>query len=304
MTLNTKVITDTSEIFEIDRGDVIQLDDNLYEVKGHERENRFGMDDPKFWVKRVEDLKTGEKKIIKLSFLESFDTYIGGAKIRCFRNPDKEARILKLVEDHPSFMHGTAHRDEKGNILRVLDIIPGQNFLMYISGLSMTHKEYFDSVFPGVLKRLVKAVEAIRFLHMHGFKHGDIRNDHIIVHRDSGQFMWIDFDYDYEATENPYGVDIFGLGNILINALGKGFHTIDLIAQEPEAYRMLDHNMDTGDFSILYRRRFINLRKIYPYIPKLLNDIVMHFSSSANIYYESTDEILEDLNRCLYSLYE
>jgi hypothetical protein len=124
------------------------------------------------------------------------------------------------------------------------------------------------------------------------------------VHRETGEFIWIDFDYDYEATENPYGVDIFGLGNILINALGKGFHTVDLIAQEPEVYRMLDNNIDPGDFSILYRRRFINLRKIFPYIPRLLNDIIMHFSSGANIYYESTDEILEDLNRCLYSLYD
>ncbi|HDR16317.1 MAG TPA: protein kinase, partial [Desulfobacteraceae bacterium] len=259
--MSTKIITDTSEIFEIDRDDVIQIDDKLYLVRGHERERRFGMEDPKFWVKRVEDLQTGEKKIIKLSLLESFDTYIGGAKIRCFRNPEKEAKILKLVEDHPSFMHGESHKDEKGNILRVLDIVPGENFFMYIAGLSMPHIEYYYSVFPGVLKRLVKVVEAIRFLHLNGFKHGDIRNDHIIVHRDSGQYIWIDFDYDYEATENPYGVDIFGLGNILINALGKGFHTIDLIKQDPDVYHCLEGNITSGDFSILYKRRFINLRK-------------------------------------------
>ncbi len=304
MNLSTRIITDTSEIFEIDRGDVIQVGGRHYTVKGHERESRFGMEDPKFWVKRVEDLETKEKKIIKLSFLESFDTYIGGAKIRCFRNPDKEAKILDLVKDDSSFMHGIAHRDEKGNILRILDIIPGQNFLMYIAGLSMPHRNYFNSVLPDVLRRLVKAVEAIRFLHMNGFKHGDIRNDHIIVNRDTGQYVWIDFDYDYEATENPYGVDIFGIGNILINAIGKGFHTVDLIAQDPDAYSCLDGKIEPGDFSILYRRRFINLRKIYPYIPKILNDIVMHFSCGANIYYESTDEILEDLNRCLYSLFE
>jgi serine/threonine protein kinase len=302
--LSARVITDTTEIFEIDRGDIIRIGDRLYSVKGHERERRFGMEDPKFWVKRVIDLQTGETKIIKLSFLESFDTYIGGAKIRCFRNPDKEAQILELVKDHPSFMHGTHHRDDKENILRVLDIVPGQNFFMYIAGLSMSHQEYFTTFFPEVLKKLVKAVEAIRFLHIHGFKHGDIRNDHIIVHRNTGEYIWIDFDYDYEATENPYGVDIFGIGNILINAIGKGFHTVDLIAQNIESYASLKGNITSGDFAILHRRRFINLRKIYPYIPKMLNDIAMHFSRSANIYYESTDEILEDLNRCLYSVIE
>lgn len=302
--MNTKLITDTTEIFEIDRGDVIRVGEKLYSVKGHERERRFGMEDPKFWVKRVIDLESGETKILKLSFLESFDTYIGGARIRCFRNPDKEARILELVRENASFMQGTAHTDEKGNILRILDIVPGQNFLMYMGGLSIPHRVYFDTVFPEVLSRLVKAVEAIRYLHINGFKHGDIRNDHIIVNRNSGQYTWIDFDYDYEATENPFGVDIFGIGNILINAIGKGLHTVDMIVENPEAYCALKGDITPSDFSILHRRRFINLRKLYPYIPKMLNDIAMHFSRGANVYYESTDEILEDLNLCLYSIFE
>ena len=67
-----KLITDTSNFFSIDRGDIVQINGRRYKVTGHERERRFGVEDPKFWVKRVIDTETGEKKIVKLSFFETF----------------------------------------------------------------------------------------------------------------------------------------------------------------------------------------------------------------------------------------
>ena len=97
----------------------------------------------------------------------------------------------------------------------------GPNFFLYIDSFNISYGTYLSNVLPDILKRLVKAFEAIRFLHIHGFKHGDIRNDHIIVERHTGNYVWIDFDYAYEISENPFGLDIFGLGNILINAIGK-----------------------------------------------------------------------------------
>ena len=297
-------VTDTTEIFSIDYGDIIQIGEKSYTVTGHERERRFGMEDPKFWVKRTIDADTGERKILKLSFPESFETYFGKVTVKCFRNPKKEADILELVKDHPYFMHGKTHRDEKGNIIRVLDIVPGLNFLLYIDSFNMGYKTYFKKALPDILKKLVKAFEAIRFLHIHGFKHGDIRNDHIIVDRDTGNYVWIDFDYDYEASENPFGLDVFGLGNILINAIGKGFHNVQMILNDTITYGDLKDRLDPGDFSIIHKRRFINLRKLYPDIPKPLNDILMHFSRGADIYYEFAEEIIEDLNRCLYSIFE
>ena len=299
-----RLITDTSEIFSIDYGDVIQIADKHFTVTGHERERRFGMEDPKFWVKRAVDLETGEKKILKLSFLEAFETSFGGARVNCFRNPEKEAKILEIVKDHPYFMHGTSHRDEKDNIIRILDIVPGLNFLLYLDSLSIGYDTYLYKVLPGILKKIVKAFEAIRFLHINGFKHGDIRNDHIIVEQGTENFVWIDFDYDYETEENPFGLDIFGLGNILIYAVGKGFHTVHMILNDTITYGDLKERLEPGDFSILHKSRFINLRKLYPSIPKMLNDIIMHFSRGANVYYEYVEEIVEDLNRCLYSIFE
>jgi hypothetical protein len=277
--------TDTTDFFAIDYGDEILIGGKRYIVKGFARESRFGLEDPKFWVKRAADTETGERKFIKLTFFESFETSIGGVKIRCFRNPDKEGKILELVKNHTSFMHGEAYLDAKGNVVRVLNVVRGPNFFNYLDRYKMRYEDYFQQALPGILKKLVLAFEAIRFLHINGFKHGDIRNDHIIVNRVSGTYVWIDFDYDYEATENPFGLDIFGLGNILIYAIGKGFHNLHMISSDERIYGDLIDRIEPEDFSILDKWRFINLRKLYPTIPKMLNDILMHFSQGAHVYY-------------------
>ena len=96
-----RAFTDTTNFLAIDYGDQILVDGRRYRILGHERESRFGLDDPKYWVKRAEDQQTGEKKIIKLAFFESFETVLGGVTIRRFRNPAKEGQVLKLVKDHP-----------------------------------------------------------------------------------------------------------------------------------------------------------------------------------------------------------
>lgn len=297
-------ITDTTEFFSIDFGDIIQLGEKQFQITGHERERRFGMDEPKFWVKTAVDLDTGEKKILKLSFLESFETTLGGVKIRCFRNPEKESDILELVRDHPLFMQGTSYKDTKGNNVRVLDIVRGINLFVHLDSIQADYESYFRSVLPGILGRLLKAFEAIRFLHIHGFKHGDIRNDHLMMERETGNYVWIDFDYDYEASENPFGLDIFGLGNILLYTVGKGFHNLHTIMNDRVAYGDLFDHLDASDFSILDKWRLVNLRKVYPWMPVMLNDILLHFSRGAEVYYEFVEEIIEDLNRCLHSVFE
>lgn len=302
--MRERIFTDTSDIFSIDYGDIILANGRHYRVTGHERERRFGVEDPKFWVKRVVDTETGEKKIIKLSFFEAFEKTIGGVKIRCFRNPEKEGEILDLVKSHPCFMQGKACRDSKNNNIRVLDPVRGPNFFIYIDSLPGDHETYFHNMFSDILKKIVKSFEAIRFLHVHGYKHGDIRNDHIIVERDTGNYVWIDFDYDFETDENPFSLDIFELGNILLYAIGKGFHNIHMIRNDRSLYGDLMERMEPPDFSILDKWRFLNLRKLYPYIPLTLNNILAHFSRGAEIFYESVEEIIEDLNRYLYSAFK
>ncbi len=301
--MSGRLFTDTTNFLHIDRGDEILIDGKRYKVTGHERESRFGMTDPKFWVKKAIDPDTGERKIIKLAFFESFETSLAGIKIHCFRDPEKEAKVLDTVRNHSHFMQGESHLDPKGNNIRLLDVVRGPNLYVHIPSLEMDHETYFHTVLPTILKKLVKLFEAIRFLHFHGFRHGDIRNDHVIIENDTGNFVWIDFDYDYETPENPFGMDIFGMGNILLYAVGKGYHDMHGISTEPEVYEDLKDRVVPDDFSILNRWRLTNLRKLYPYVPTILNDILLHFSRGADIFYETTEEIIEDLNRCLHLVF-
>ncbi|GBC59561.1 hypothetical protein DENIS_0500 [Desulfonema ishimotonii] len=297
-----KVFTDTTDFFAIDCGDEIRVGDQRYLVTGYERERRFGIEDPKFWVKKARNLSTGDRKIIKLSYFETFNVTIGGVPVRCFRNPDKEGDILDCVRDRPDFMQGTACRDSEGNNIRILDIVRGPNFFVQIGNLRLDHATYFHDELPGILRRLVTAFSAIAFLHRHGFRHGDIRNDHIIIERNTGRYVWIDFDYDFAASENPFSLDIFGVGNILLYAVGRGFHTVHMIDSDRNVYGDLLERVTPGDFSLLDKWRLMNLQKFYPYIPPMLNNILMHFSKSANVYYDVIDEIIDDLNGYLDSL--
>ncbi|AOY59627.1 MULTISPECIES: protein kinase [Desulfococcus] len=297
-----KVFTDTSDFFAIDNGDEIIVGEERYAVFGHERERRFGIDDPKFWVKKVKNIHTGEKRLIKLSYLETFFVTIGGVPIRCFRDPDKESRILELVKGHPHFMQGVSFKDTRNNNIRVLDIVPGPNLFVQLGTITMDHYTYFHTLLPDILKHLITAFNAIQFLHANGFRHGDIRNDHIIVERHTGNYVWIDFDFEFDAPENPFSLDIFGIGNLLIYAVGKGFHTVHGIRNDPRTYGNLFDRLEPGDFSLLDKWRFVNLRKFYPYIPPMLNDILMHFSQQAEVYYESVGEISDAVDGYIQSM--
>jgi len=292
-------ITDTTDFFAIERGDEILIGGKRYIVTGHERERRFGLDDPKFWVKIAIDTDTGEKKLIKLSYFEGFETSLAGIKIKCFRNPEKEAKILELVKDHPNFMQGESYQDTAGNTVRILDVVKGQSFFTYMETIHMSHEQYCEEVLPKLLCALIKPLEAISLLHVQGFKHGDIRNDHLWLEKDTGNYVWIDFDYDYETTENPYFFDLVGIGNILLYTVGKGHHETHLIKYDRERYGDLFERLEPGDLALIDRSRFMNLRKFYPHVPKQLNDILMHFSRSADVYYESIFEIVGDLKHCL-----
>ena len=298
-----KIHTDTSEFFSIDGGDIIQVGEKQFKVTGHAREMRFGIEDPKFWVKRAVDIDTGDRKYIKLSFLETFKTKLGGLTIQCFRNPEKEGEILDLTRNHPYFMHGKVYRDDKNNNIRVLDIVHGENYLFYIDSFKMPYEEYYKKHLPSLLKDLVRLFEAIRVLHVNGYTHGDIRNDHVIRENHTGNLVWIDFDYDYSTSENPFSLDLYGLGNILCYTIGQGFHTYYHLKKESTRYGNLVEQLVPEDFSLLDQRRLYNLRKLYPMVPKTLNNILLHFSIGAEVAYESVEEIIEDLNRSLQAFY-
>lgn len=292
-------IDDISDFFNIDCDDEIEVGGRYYRITGHEKERRFGIEDPKFWVKRAIDLENGNRKIIKFAYFESFFTTLGGVKIRCYRSPDKEGEVLECMHGHPLFMQGEVFRDRHDNNIRVLDIVRGTNLYVKLDNLVMDHRTYFETVMPDLLRGLLPAFDAIRELHMQGFRHGDIRSDHLMIEWRTGNMVWIDFDYDYDAPENPFGLDLFGLGNILAYVLGKGYHDLYMIASDTGPYKGVMDRIDPGDCSILDRSRLLNLKKLYPYIPEQLNDVLLHFSRSSQVFYETIDEFLADFNKAV-----
>ena len=286
-------VKDTADFFHVDYDDVVVLDGIPYFVRNNEREGRFGIDDEqKFWVKRARDLSTGEVKILKWVFKERFESKIGNLVFECVRSPQKEARILELVRGRPEFMQGKTVLDSSGGQLRILDYIHGRTLGQIAIEMGKDHEDFFHNFYPALLDEFIRVIEAIRFLHDNGEKHGDIRRDHIIKDDSTGQYRWIDFDFNYRHGESRFGYDLFGLGNVLLFITGRGDITTYRLLHEDPA--LLDR-LSEDDVNIVFRNRVNNLRKIYPYIPEKLNRVLMHFSFSAPIYYEETKELLEDL---------
>ena len=286
-------VKDTADFFRVDYDDVVVLDGVPYLVRNNEREGRFGLEDEqKFWVKRARNLVTGEINILKWVFKERFQARIGNLVFDCVRSPQKEARILELVRGKPDFMQGKTVLDAAGGQLRILDYIQGKTLAQCTPELGKNHEDFFFHYYPALLDEYLRTVEAIRFLHENGEKHGDIRRDHLIKDNATGRYRWIDFDFNYRHGESRFGYDLFGLGNILLFITGRGdITTHRLLAAHAD---VLDR-ITEDDVSIVFHNRVANLRKIYPYIPEKLNRVLMHFSLSSPVYYEETRELLEDL---------
>ncbi len=216
-------ISDTSDFMAIQRGDELSLGGNLYLVTGHESEQGFGLDgEPKFWVKRAVDLKTQQKKIIKLVFFESFTNRIGGVPVVFYRSPRKEADVLQLVLGHPHFMQGFSFQDSVGNEVRVIDRIKVRSLRDHVLDIRAEYEKYYHDFLPTIPEALLDCFTSLAFLHAQGQVHGDVRWDHILIDEQTGLFRWIDFDYTYHFPEHPFGLDLFGLGNILAAVVGKG----------------------------------------------------------------------------------
>lgn len=87
-----KIFTDTTEFMNIDYSDVIKLGNEHFLVLKNEQERRFGLVDPKYWVKRGKHLESGQPQILKLAFYETFPMHIGPFEIKCYRSPRKESK--------------------------------------------------------------------------------------------------------------------------------------------------------------------------------------------------------------------
>ena len=295
-----RVVTDTTNFMNLITGDVVELEGRLFVIKGEAKEGRFGLDDqPKPWVKTALDMKDGSPKLLKLMFFEEFNLPLGGVRIHCYRSPTKESRILDLMRGDVRFMQGRTMLDSAGNNIRVLEKIRGLPFCDWLEEKTISHEAYYQTLMRQVLEDLVEACRAIGWLHMHGERHGDIRRDHLWLDKHQGLYRWIDFDYDFDFLESPFGLDLFGLGNIICFAVAKSDPTLHSLRRDHPG---LIDSITQDDLSPVIAHRVFNLKKIYPYIPDELNHILMHFSNASPVFYETAHEIVNDLEMAVNAL--
>ena len=298
-----RVYTDTTDFTAIDYGDVLLVEDRYFLVTAYTKEGRFGVDDQvKQWVPKVEDLASGASYIVKLVFHETFDVRLGGYTIPCYRSPEKEARILEIVRGRPHFMQGELLLDEVGNLVRVIVPVNGNRLDKVIQRSQLSHEEYVFTELPDILARFLPAMAAIGYLHGQGFRHGDIRRDHVFVERNTGELYWIDFDYDFYLPERPFALDLFELGNILTYLVGRGDYTPKSLQDAGTPGRAVLDSLTPADFALITQNRVVNLRKIFPYIPEKLNTMLLHFSTGAQVFYDTVAELHEEVGEALEEL--
>lgn len=289
---NVPIFEDTTLYLSIQGGSVLRIGGNDYFVLGDAREGRFGLDDePKFWVKHVVDLGTGARKVVKLVFDEQFTITLGGVRMHRWRSPQKETAFLEAVRGDPHFMQGVAATDAVGNVVRIIDFVEGENFFAFINDLAIPHETYFFEMLPKVMERLIPCIAALAPVHRLRLRHGDLRNDHIIIEGDTGIYTWIDFDYEVDFAS----FDVWCLGNVIVFAVGKGLETFSGVRKHPEWYPRLTGPLDEADAMVLFPHRIANLRKLYPYVPPELNDILLRFSPGKRVHYDDVDSVVNDL---------
>jgi len=291
-----RVIKDTSDCMRIQRGHVLCLGDREFVIEGNRHETRFGIgDQPKYWVFAAIDLNSGKRFILKTVFHEEFTVHIGLFKVRCYRSPQKEAEVLNLVRGDHRFMQGYTELDTSGNQVRIIDYIRGPSIFQYIHNCQKSHEAYFHEDLPGMLHKLTGCMEAIKFLHDHGTCHGDIRNDHVIIEADTGAYRWIDFDLNQHVSD----FDVWSMGNILNYAVGQGINSFHTILKGDRFSESVKSSLKPEDGSAFYEYRVINLVKLFPYIPRRLNAILMHFAIKPRGSYSTMDQLLDDYREML-----
>ncbi len=287
-----EIFEDTSAFMSINEGSVLRLGGNDYLVLGTAREGRFGIDEqPKFWVKSAIDLFTGRRKIIKLVFQETFNSRIGPDSFRCARNPEKEAAVLRQMKGHPNFVQGVAVHDTAGNMVRIIDYVTGPSLYNYLRRLDLPHALYYREMLGRIMEAVIGCIEGIAELHGHGLHHGDIRADHILLNSETDTYQWFDFDYD--AGHADY--DLFCLGNVLFQVVGKSRHSLYDISERPQDFPDYAGDLTPEDMSFMFRHRVANLRKLFPHISPALNEILMRFSAGSNDHYKDIADLLQDL---------
>jgi hypothetical protein len=176
--------------------------------------------------------------------------------------------------------------------VRIIEFIPGPSLYEHLRQIDMPHREYAQTLFPGMMRQLIDCVEAIARLHRMGLYHGNIRTDHLLLDKHTDSYVWIDFDYE---VANPH-YDLYCLGNVLLQVAGKGRHSTHDINLKPLKYPDFRETLNSSDMSLMFPNRVANLAKLFPHRSTDLNKILMRFSVDSADRYSDLDVLLSDLH--------
>jgi hypothetical protein len=83
---------------------------------------------------------------------------------------------------------------------------------------------------------------------------------------------------------------------------GMGMITFHEVLRSESFTEAAKRNLTSDDASAFYEHRIMNLQKLFPYIPDTLNDILLHFAVNTAIFYESVDQVVDDMKKTLQDL--
>ena len=70
----------------------------------------------------------------------------------------------------------------------------------------------------------------------------------------------------------------------------------------PDMGEKVLETINTNDLSLLAQDRIFNLQKLFPYIPDSLNNILLHFSTGSQVFYNSVSEFQDELQQAVDTL--
>ena len=166
-----------------------------------------------------------------------------------------------------------------------------QNLLISLLILKASWPTYSSKRFPGILKSFMECIEAIRFIHQHGDKHGDIRRDYIPIDRPT------------RSTAGSISTLINGTGKIFTVTISLASVTFWYFWPVREICWFRNWRKKPPSLAgtqargchIVFNNRVANLKKIYHYILKTLNRVLMHFLKNTYWFYEHSAQLLDDL---------
>ena len=81
--------------------------------------------------------------------------------------------------------------------------------------------------------------------------------------------------------------------------MGKGIRAFYQVLKDERFPEGVRESLRADDGSAFYEYRIMNLKKLYPYIPPKLNDLLLHFTIRPSAYYTDISQFVDEYHEML-----